>query len=178
MLFFGFASTRAKYESGSTQIDAPRAYRNAEPWRIFHRLIPFATIHYWTDETGRRRAASRVRWGHMPSTSTAVVAIVDVRTALATMRSARSYASARDFLDSLASETPDCPITDFQMPEMTNLELQEQLSRSGVSIPTIVMTARGDAEIRKRCLATGATAYLTKPFDSDVLLASINSTTT
>jgi FixJ family two-component response regulator len=122
----------------------------------------------------------------MPSTSTAVVAIVDddaaVRTALSGLLSAsgirpRSYALARDFLDSLASETPDCLIVDFHMPGMTGLELQEQLSRSGVSIPTIVMTAHGDAELRKRCLAAGATAYLTKPFDGDALIASINSTT-
>jgi FixJ family two-component response regulator len=93
---------------------------------------------------------------------------------------------ARDFLDSLAFETPDCLIVDLQMPRMTGPELQEEelqeeelqeeLSRSGVSIPTIVMTAHGDAELRKRCLATGATAFLTKPFGGDVLLASINST--
>jgi len=121
----------------------------------------------------------------MPNISTGIVAIVDddaaVRTALSRLLNAseiihtRSYASARDFLDSLASETPDCLIVDFQMPGMTGLELQEQLSRSGVSIPTIVLTAHSDAELRKRCIAMGATAYLTKPFDGDVLLASINS---
>jgi FixJ family two-component response regulator len=112
------------------------------------------------------------------------VAIVDddaaVRAALSRLLGAsairtRSYASARDFLASLASETPDCLIVDLQMPEMTGLELQQQLSRSGVRIPTIVITAHGGAEFRKQCLAAGAAAYLTKPFDGAALLASINS---
>lgn len=120
----------------------------------------------------------------MPNVLTGRVAIVDddaaVRSALSRLLEAsdirtRSYESARDFLDSLASETPGCLIVDFQMPEMTGLELLEQLSRSGVSIPIIVITAHGDAELRRRCLAAGAAAYLPKPFDCDVLLASINS---
>ena len=121
----------------------------------------------------------------MPNTATGIVAIVDddagVRTALSRLLDAsgiatRSYASARDFLDSLASESPDCLIVDLQMPEMSGLELQQQLSRSGVSIPTIVITAHDDAEFRRRCLAAGAVAYLTKPIDVAALLTSIDST--
>lgn len=120
----------------------------------------------------------------MTSPLSGIVAIVDddaaVRTALSRLLSAcairtRSYASARDFLDSLAAETPACLIVDFQIPGMTGLELQEQLSRSGVTIPTIVITANGDPETRRRCLAAGAAAYLGKPCDAALLLASINS---
>ncbi len=118
----------------------------------------------------------------MPSTPTGTVAIVDddaaMRTALSRLLRAsairtRTYASARDFLDSLGSERPDCLIVDLQMPEMTGLELQEQLSRSGVNIPTIVITANRDTELRRRCLAAGAAAYLTKPLEGAALLASI-----
>lgn len=113
-----------------------------------------------------------------------IVAIVDddaaVRSAVSRLLNAcdirnQSYASPRDFLDSLEFEIPDCLIVDFHMPGMTGLELQEQLSRSGVSIPTIVITAHGDAALRDRCLDAGVAAYLAKPFDCDALLASINS---
>ncbi len=113
-----------------------------------------------------------------------IVAIVDdesaVRNALSRLLDAweihtRSYASARDFLDSLPFEKPDCLILDVQMPGMTGLELLEELSRSGVSIPSVVITAHGDAEVRRRCLAAGAVAYLPKPFDGAVLLRSIDS---
>jgi len=118
----------------------------------------------------------------MPNCPTGIVAIVDddvaVRTALSRLLGAsgirtRTYASAREFLNSLVSETPGCLILDLQMPGMSGLELQQQLSRSGVHIPTIVITASGDAEFRRRCLAAGAAAYLGKPVDVTVLLASI-----
>jgi FixJ family two-component response regulator len=120
----------------------------------------------------------------MPNTPTGMVAIVDddagVRIALSRLLDAsgirtQSYASAREFLESLATSTPDCLIVDLQMPEMSGLELQQQLSRSGVRIPVIVITAHDNAESRRRCLAEGAAAYLTKPFNIAALLAIINS---
>ena len=120
----------------------------------------------------------------MPKILNGTVAIVDdeaaVRNALSRLLGAcairtRSYASASDFLSSLPSDKPDCLIVDLQMPGMTGIELLEQLTRSGVTIPSIVITAHGDADVRKRCLAAGAAAYLTKPFDGAVLLASITS---
>ncbi len=113
-----------------------------------------------------------------------VVAIIDdeaaVRNALSRLLGAcsirtRSYASARDFLDCLHSDKPDCLIVDLQMPGMTGIELLEQLTRSGSAIPSIVITAHGDAELRNRCRAAGALAYLTKPFDGTLLLESVNS---
>ncbi len=120
----------------------------------------------------------------MANIPTGTVAIVDdeaaVRNALSRLLGAcairtRSYASARDFLDALPFDKPDCLIVDVQMPGMTGLELLEALSQSGISIPSVVITAHGDAELRNRCLAAGAAAYLPKPFDGAILLASINS---
>jgi len=66
-------------------------------------------------------------WWHMPNCPTGIVAIVDddvaVRTALSRLLGAsgirtRTYASAREFLNSLVSETPGCLILDLQMPGM------------------------------------------------------------
>ncbi len=120
----------------------------------------------------------------MAKTLTGYVAIVDddsaVRKALSRLLGAaairaRSYASAREFLDSLASDVPECLIVDLQMPEMTGLELQGELSRTGSRIPTIVITAHNESGLRERCLAAGAAAYLVKPIDCTLLLASIDS---
>jgi FixJ family two-component response regulator len=120
----------------------------------------------------------------MPKTLTGFVAIVDddtaVRKALARLLSAcairaQCFGSAREFLDSLPSGVPDCLIVDLQMPEMTGIELQGELSRLGARIPTIVITAHNESGLRERCLAAGATAYLIKPLDGTVLLNSINS---
>lgn len=120
----------------------------------------------------------------MPKAQTGFVAIVDddsaVRKGLARLLGAcairaRSFASAREFLESLSGEVPECLIVDLQMPEMTGLELQGELTRLGARIPTIVITAHNERGLRERCLAAGAAAYLVKPLDGTLLLSSIDS---
>lgn len=112
------------------------------------------------------------------------VAIVDddagVRKALTRLLRAcsinsRSYASPQEFLDSLATGMPECLIVDMHMPKMTGLELQGEMARAGVRIPTIVVTGHNETGYREQCKAAGATAYLLKPLDHNMLLAAINS---
>ena len=121
----------------------------------------------------------------MGKTLTGFVAIVDddsaVRKALARLLcasaiEARTFSSGREFLDSLPSGTPDCLIVDLQMPEMTGLELQLELARTGARLPTIVITAHNDVGLRERCLAAGAAAYLLKPLDEGILITTIGAT--
>jgi FixJ family two-component response regulator len=111
------------------------------------------------------------------------VAIVDdeasVRKALARLLGAsafnsQTYASAREFLDSLASGVPECLIVDLQMPEMTGLELQGELLRAGIKIPTIIITAHDEKGFFEQCRAAGAIAYLLKPMDEATLIAAVN----
>ena len=89
----------------------------------------------------------------------------------------RTYKSARDFLASLSEgvpdELPECLIVDLQMPEMSGLELQRHLNRAAIWIPTIVITADRDAEMREQCEAAGAETYLLKPIQDTFLLAAI-----
>ena len=119
-----------------------------------------------------------------PADQPRYVAIVDddpaVRRALARLLSAhgvdaRTYASSQDFLKALSFEAPCCLISDINMPEMTGLELQDELARHGHSIPTIVITGYDDASLRDKCRAFGAVAYLRKPVESALLIDAINS---
>ena len=87
---------------------------------------------------------------------------------------ARTYTSARDFLAALPEGLPECLIVDLQMPEMTGLELQRHLTRSGVQIPTIVITAHNEASARERCESAGAAAFLSKPLQDLSLLDAID----
>jgi FixJ family two-component response regulator len=96
--------------------------------------------------------------------TTRLVAIVDddpsVLKALARLLRTRSfsattYLSGTQFLDSLAEGLPDCLILDLQMPEMTGLELQHNLTRRGIRIPTIIITAHNEAGMRERCTSGG-----------------------
>src|SRR3982074_555698 len=108
----------------------------------------------------------------MGKTLTGFVAIVDddsaVRKALARLLcasaiEARTFSSGREFLDSLPFGTPDCLIVDLQMPEMTGLELQLELARTGARLPTIVITAHNDVGLREGGLAAGAAGHLRQP---------------
>jgi FixJ family two-component response regulator len=86
---------------------------------------------------------------------------------------ARMYSSAQEFLASLPDGLPDRLIADLQMPEMTGLELHEYLTRSGIQIPTIIITANPDVTIRERCEAAGVIAFLSKPLRTASLYTAI-----
>ena len=111
------------------------------------------------------------------------IAVVDddpaVLKALARLLSARSfiaktYQSAAQFLDSLVAEgRPDCLIVDLQMPEMTGLELQQNLNARNLRIPTIIITAHNESGMHDRCKSAGAIAYLLKPVHNTSLFAAI-----
>jgi len=112
------------------------------------------------------------------------VAIVDddeaTRQALANLLRAhridtQTYASGRDFLEALTVGVPVCLITDVNMPEMTGLELQAELARRGLRIPTVVITGCDDNGYRDKCRALGALAYLLKPVQGGKLIAAISS---
>jgi FixJ family two-component response regulator len=87
---------------------------------------------------------------------------------------AKTYLSAPQFLAALPEGLPDCLIADLQMPEMTGLELQLDLRRKGIYIPTIIITAHDEAGMRKRCEVAGAIAYLLKPVLDTSLFAAID----
>jgi FixJ family two-component response regulator len=110
------------------------------------------------------------------------VAIVDdeasVRTALARLLSASSfepstYGSAREFIDSIRTDIPECLVVDVHMPDFTGLDLQRYLNRINKKIPTVVITAFDDAGVRERSTASGAKAFLTKPLHGPTLIEAI-----
>jgi FixJ family two-component response regulator len=89
----------------------------------------------------------------------------------------RTYTSAQEFLGVLHEGLPECLIVDLQMPDTTGLELQLNLTRNGLRIPTIVITAHNEAGARERCESAGAAAFLSKPLQGASLLAAIESAT-
>lgn len=82
----------------------------------------------------------------------------------------RSFGTAESFLASPERLTADCLITDIHMPGMDGLELQRELKREGRSFPVIVMTAFPTLAARAQSATLGASAFLVKPVDPDMLL--------
>jgi signal transduction histidine kinase/ActR/RegA family two-component response regulator len=88
-------------------------------------------------------------------------------------------ATGRKALDALALNAFDLILMDVQMPVMDGMEATAEIRRAEIStlrhIPIVAFTAHAMAEDRKRFLAIGADAYLTKPFTPDQLHAVIDS---
>ena len=88
---------------------------------------------------------------------------------------AKTFGAAEEFLDSghqyqTGCLITGCLITDIRLPGMSGLELLAKLNAENCRIPTIFITAHGDAATRMQALRLGALEFLTKPFNDDALL--------
>jgi len=86
---------------------------------------------------------------------------------------AKGFASADAFLKSNRIRITSCLIADVQMPNMSGLALYGQVA-IGAPIPTILITAYPDDNVRARALSAGVTGYLVKPFSEKALLDCID----
>ena len=84
-----------------------------------------------------------------------------------------TYATASLLFNSLALRIPNCLLLDFQMPEMSGLDVLRYLDQRQICIPTIVITGFEENGSRETCMKAGAVAYLLKPLDADLLVETI-----
>ena len=84
-----------------------------------------------------------------------------------------THASADSFLQSYYPGQSGCLLLDVRMPGMSGLELQEQLESRSVRLPVVIITGHGDVAMAVRAMKAGAVDFIEKPFDDEVLLASI-----
>ena len=89
----------------------------------------------------------------------------------------QTFSSAQEFLGSPPLEAIDCLVLDVQLPGLTGLDLQAELSKRDVQIPIIFLTAHGDIPMSVRAMKAGALEFLTKPFDDEYLLEAVRSAT-
>jgi len=80
--------------------------------------------------------------------------------------------SGQAAFDQLANDTYDLVILDVMMPGLDGFTVCEQI-RSMYQIPILMLTARVDIKDKVRGLTIGADDYLTKPFDSEELIARV-----
>jgi two-component system, LuxR family, response regulator FixJ len=81
-----------------------------------------------------------------------------------------ALASAREFLDKYDPAQPGCLVLDVRMPELSGLELQEQLNLKGAVLPVIFITGHGDVPMAVEAMQAGAFDFLQKPFrDQDLI---------
>ncbi len=86
----------------------------------------------------------------------------------------KTFSCARDFLSYNPPDYPGCLILDVQMPGITGLELQEQLTAVHRFIPIIFITGFGTVPASVQAMKAGAVDFLEKPFDGKTLLDAIH----
>jgi two-component system response regulator FixJ len=111
----------------------------------------------------------------------AIVHIVDddhhVRAATSFLLHSRGYRTEvyADGLEFLAQATPTagCVLLDLRMPGLNGIEVQEELTRRGISIPVIMLSGHGDIPVAVQAVKAGAIEFIEKPYAEDALVAAI-----
>lgn len=85
----------------------------------------------------------------------------------------QAFGSARAFLDSGSEAMAGCLVLDLSMPEMSGLDLQQELARRSSELPLIFLTGHGDIDSGVRAMKLGAFDFLTKPVDGQRLLETV-----
>jgi two-component system response regulator FixJ len=86
----------------------------------------------------------------------------------------RTFASAAEFLAAFRPVDHACLLADVRMPGMSGLELQETLRARGVRLPAIILTGHGDIAMAVRAMKAGASDFIEKPFNDQVLIDAVH----
>jgi sigma-B regulation protein RsbU (phosphoserine phosphatase) len=154
------------------------------------------TIKSWfvqTAEIVEKRNTNTIRWRassesevRMHDNSHAEILVVDddamSRRVLARLLSAAGYhcrecKDGSEALDSIRDKPPSVLLLDFDMPKLNGAEVLQRLRSDDdpavAQIPAIMLTAHGSEQSEVSCLQAGADDFVTKPVNSSVLRARI-----
>ncbi|MGH1426413.1 MAG: sigma-54-dependent transcriptional regulator [Arenicella sp.] len=76
----------------------------------------------------------------------------------------------------LESEKPDVVLLDLKLPDMSGLDVLKNIIDHNHDVPVIMISAHGQTKDAVSAIKVGAIDYLTKPFDVDELVLSIQKT--
>lgn len=82
-----------------------------------------------------------------------------------------------DALEYLETGNYDVAVLDVMMPGMDGISVLKELRSRGNNIPVLILTAKAEVDDKVYGLDSGANYYLTKPFETPELLASIRAIT-
>jgi two-component system response regulator HydG len=119
-------------------------------------------------------------------TSVRVLVVDDepsIRAALKQLLEARGYAVDQAVdgiaaLERIAELPPDVVITDLSMPRMDGMQLLERLREGESELPVIVVTSVDEVGSAVSAMRAGASDYITKPIDMEVLALAVARTIT
>ena len=80
---------------------------------------------------------------------------------------AGSAENGKTGLELIQKEQPDIVITDIRMPDMSGLEMLQEIRAQGNSVKTVVLSAYSEFEYARQAMRLGVTEYLLKPVSVD-----------
>ena len=84
----------------------------------------------------------------------------------------RSFVSAADMFEVLdAKGAPDLILTDLMMPEISGIQLIEEIHNRNLTLPVIIMTAHSSVQTAVEAMRLGAYHYLQKPVNLEEMRA-------
>lgn len=84
-----------------------------------------------------------------------------------------AFGSADEFLEYTTSDKPGCLILDLEMPGLSGIELQDELTARKIGLPIVFMTGHGDIPTTVTAMKQGAFDFLPKPVDDERLIATV-----
>lgn len=84
-----------------------------------------------------------------------------------------TFATAQEFLDHPASDSPSCVVLDVNLPDRTGLDIQRELKDRGRLDSIVFITGHGNIPMAVEAIQAGAVHFLAKPFNNDELLAAV-----
>ena len=79
----------------------------------------------------------------------------------------------REALDIIRKQAVDCVVSDLHMPRMDGLQLLKEIRRENAELPVIIVTAQGEIKTAIEAMKHGASDYILRPFDLEVLEVAI-----
>lgn len=78
-------------------------------------------------------------------------------------------------LEVIRSSKPDVVLSDWNMPDMSGIELLRSVNAEGLSVPFGFVTSESTPPMRKQALEEGASFLLAKPFTAEALEEALGS---
>ncbi len=81
--------------------------------------------------------------------------------------------TGEDALDYLSSNIPDVVLLDLQLPDMHGTDILKEISEQQLPCEVVIITAHGSLDLAVETMRLGATDFLTKPFDANRLIVTV-----
>ena len=86
----------------------------------------------------------------------------------------QTFSSPRAFLEQLPHDGPACLVLDLRMPELSGLDVQEQLALKGTPMPIIFFSGASNVSATAQAMRKGAKDFLVKKVDDVALLDAVS----